>query len=223
MVVASGATSAPAENPIPGSPGLRGTLTLPTGTAAATGKITDLVQSAIAAYWFQESPTGSGVTGKVTAPGATSAVVYTGATRGTFERTTSTSLPCTGDATGGVNGPGIAAIIAASRLGFQLLAAPITGLAGRAIPAAGPVLMASKPSIPWPKLFMKEGGPGPVFWLVALIAELQARLPAPRTDSPIRLSAKRPLSDISPTPAVAWYAVREPMNTETTAPVSSSA
>src|SRR5215471_13117644 len=117
MVVVRGATSAPAENPTPGNPALRGTLTLPTGTAAATGKITDLVQSAIAAYWLEESPTGSGVTGKVTAPGATSAVVYTGATRGTLERTTSTSLPCTGEATGAANGPGIAAIIVESRLG----------------------------------------------------------------------------------------------------------
>src|SRR5262249_42356310 len=167
-----------------------------------TGKITDLVQSAIAAYWLEVSPTGSGVTGKVTAPGATSAVVYTGATRGTLERTTSTSLPCTGKATGGTNGPGIAAIIAASRLGIQLLATPTTALAGSAIAAAGPVLLASKPSIPWPKLFMNEG-PGLMFWLVALIAECHARLPAPRTDSPIRLSAKRPLSDMSPTPAVA--------------------
>src|ERR1700758_2096531 len=111
MVVVSGATTAPAANPTPGSPGLRRTLTLPGGTAAATWKITDLVQSAIAAYWLRESATGSGVTGKAMAPDATSAVVYAGATRGTLERTTSTSLPCTGEATGGANGPGIAAII----------------------------------------------------------------------------------------------------------------
>src|SRR5215831_1341698 len=191
MVVVSGATTAPAENPTPGSPALTGTLTPPAGTAAPTGKITDLVQSAIAAYWLEVSPTGSGVTGKLTAPGPTSAVVYTGATRGTLERTTSTSLPCTGCPTW-FGAAGIAAVIAPSRLGVQLLAAPTTALAGSAIAAAGPVLLASKPSIPWPNLSLKKAPPsGLMFWLVALIAELQARLPAPRTDSPIRLSAKR--------------------------------
>src|SRR5215469_2586822 len=177
MVVVSGATTAPAENPTPGSPALTGTLTPPAGTAAPTGKITDLVQSAIAAYWLEKSVMGSGVTGKVTAPGATSAVVYTGATRGTLERTTSTSLPCTGKATGGANGPGIAAIIAASRLGFQLLATPATALAGSAIAAAGPVLLASKPSILFLIMFRHQRS-AILFPYTTLIAELQARLPA---------------------------------------------
>src|SRR6516165_10021079 len=94
MLVVSGVTTAPVEKPTPGSPALRVTVVAPAAPPPDTAKITDLVQSATAAY--PVIAMGSGVIGRVVALGATSAVVYAGATRGTLERTTSTSLPCTG-------------------------------------------------------------------------------------------------------------------------------
>src|SRR5690348_12397598 len=223
MVVVRGATSAPAEKPTGNAP-LRVTLAGAPLAIAATWKMTDFVQSAIAAYcnaaMAGAGAAGSRVTETLTAPGAASATVYTGATRATLERTTSTSLPCTGRPTG----PAVAPVTAASRFGVQLDAAPATGAAGKAIAAPLPVPFASKPAIPCPKLvLMSLTLAGGSVLLAALIAEWQARLPALRTDCPIRLSAKRPLSAMSPTPAVASYALREPMKTEMTAPVSNSA